>query len=102
MEWGVMYLADIGNSRFHLYDGKEVLHLGIDEALQKYANHRLYYISVNSRYEYSPHWIDLAPYIKLPFNTFEYATIIATNLAVVYLPIEFRYITNAYNATNKR
>ena len=66
MEWSVMYLADIGNSRFHLYDGKEVLHLGIDEALQKYANHRLYYISVNSRYEYSPNWIDLAPYIKLP------------------------------------
>jgi type III pantothenate kinase len=69
-----MYLADIGNSRFHLYDGKEVLHLGIDEALRVYGTQRIYYISVNSRYkkefQANSNWIDLAPYIKIP-NEYE-------------------------------
>ncbi len=40
-------LADIGNSRLHLYDGKEVEHLFIDDAIGRYATERICYISVN-------------------------------------------------------
>ena len=39
--------ADIGNSRIHLYDGKNVIHLLPDEAISQYAAQKVYYISVN-------------------------------------------------------
>ena len=41
-----MLLADIGNTHFHIYHGKEVEHLSYDDAIQKYANSKLCYISV--------------------------------------------------------
>ncbi|SFV90231.1 Pantothenate kinase type III, CoaX-like [hydrothermal vent metagenome] len=44
-------LADIGNSRIHIYDGKEVVHLLPDEAISRYAAQKLYYISVNHHLE---------------------------------------------------
>jgi len=44
-------LADIGNSRIHIYDGKEVVHLLPDEAISRYAAQKLYYISVNQHLE---------------------------------------------------
>jgi len=44
-------LADIGNSRIHIYDGKEVVHLLPDEAISRYASQKLYYISVNHHLE---------------------------------------------------
>ena len=44
-------LADIGNSRVHIYNGKEVFHLLHDEAIERYAKEKLYYISVNHRLE---------------------------------------------------
>lgn len=39
-------LADIGNSYFHIYNGREVEHLNYRNAIEKYRNEKLYYISV--------------------------------------------------------
>jgi len=50
-ELGYQLLADIGNSRIHIYDGKEVVHLLPDEAISRYAAQKLYYISVNHHLE---------------------------------------------------
>ena len=41
-----MLLADIGNTHFHIYNGEIVEHLSYDEAIAKYKNEELYYISV--------------------------------------------------------
>ena len=41
-----MLLADIGNTHFHIYNGKTVEHLLYDDAIVKYKNEELYYISV--------------------------------------------------------
>ncbi|KYJ87085.1 type III pantothenate kinase [Sulfurovum riftiae] len=42
-----MLLADIGNTHFHIYDGKKVEHLPYAEAIGKYRGKSLQYISVN-------------------------------------------------------
>ena len=42
----VMLLADIGNTRIHIYDGKEVIHLSHEEAIEKYSDKKLQYITV--------------------------------------------------------
>jgi len=39
-------LADIGNTHFHIYDGKRVAHLSYVEAIERYANRSMQYISV--------------------------------------------------------
>jgi len=39
-------LADIGNSRIHIYDGKNVVHLSHQEAIKLYADKQLKYITV--------------------------------------------------------
>ncbi len=44
-------LADIGNSYFHIYNGKTVEHLNYDDAIQKYKGTPLKYISVNQKIE---------------------------------------------------
>ena len=41
-----LLLADIGNTHFHIYDGKTVEHLTYDKAIEKYKDKSLYYISV--------------------------------------------------------
>ena len=41
-----MLLADIGNSRVHIYNGDEVVHLSHKEAIEQYANQELKYITV--------------------------------------------------------
>lgn len=41
-----MLLADIGNSRIHIYDGKNVVHLSHQEAIKLYADKQLKYITV--------------------------------------------------------
>jgi len=43
---GNMLLADIGNTYFHIYNGKTVEHLSYASAIKKYKNKRLCYISV--------------------------------------------------------
>jgi len=42
-------LADIGNSYFHIYNGKAVEHLSYDDAIKKYALTKMQYISVKSQ-----------------------------------------------------
>ena len=39
-------LADIGNTRIHIYNGEEVVHLTHDEAIEQYKNQKLKYITV--------------------------------------------------------
>ncbi len=41
-----MLLADIGNSRVHIYNGDEVVHLSHKEAIEQYSNQELKYITV--------------------------------------------------------
>ena len=41
-----MLLADIGNSRVHIYNGDEVVHLSHKEAIEKYGNQEIKYITV--------------------------------------------------------
>ena len=45
MEDGLL-LADIGNTHFHIFNGKNVEHLLYEEAIAKYAREKLCYISV--------------------------------------------------------
>ncbi|MEA3491017.1 MAG: type III pantothenate kinase [Campylobacterota bacterium] len=42
-----MLLADIGNTHTHLYDGREVTHLTHNNAIERYAQKSINYISVN-------------------------------------------------------
>ncbi|CAA6814218.1 MAG: Pantothenate kinase type III, CoaX-like (EC [uncultured Sulfurovum sp.] len=39
-------LADIGNTRIHIYDGSQVIHLTHDEAMEAYQDKHLKYITV--------------------------------------------------------
>jgi type III pantothenate kinase len=39
-------LPDIGNSRIHIYNGKEVIHLSHEEAIKQYKDKKLKYITV--------------------------------------------------------
>lgn len=41
-----MTLVDIGNTHFHIYDGIKVEHLNYMDAIEKYKDENLYYISV--------------------------------------------------------
>jgi type III pantothenate kinase len=41
-----LLLADIGNTHFHIYDGQKVEHLTYKNAIEKYKESALYYISV--------------------------------------------------------
>lgn len=44
-------LADIGNTYFHIYDGERVEHLIYEDAIAKYKERSLYYISVKHALE---------------------------------------------------
>ncbi|MEA2048314.1 MAG: type III pantothenate kinase [Campylobacterota bacterium] len=39
-------LADVGNTHFHIYDGKKIEHLLYDDAIDRFKDQPLYYISV--------------------------------------------------------
>jgi len=64
-----MLLADIGNTRVHIYDGKEVKHYSHDEAIVEYANQELFYITVKHqlkyKLEYLGNWINISSDIVL-------------------------------------
>ncbi len=49
-ESGIL-LADIGNSFVHIYNGNEIVHLSHNDAIKKYAQKPLNYISVNQSLE---------------------------------------------------
>ena len=44
-------LADIGNTHFHIYNGETVEHLSYDDAIEKYQDKQLCYISVKHHLE---------------------------------------------------
>jgi type III pantothenate kinase len=46
-----LLLADIGNTHFHIYDGRQVVHLKYHEAIERYRGKPLKYISVNEEIE---------------------------------------------------
>ena len=62
-------LADIGNSNFHIYDGVKVEHLSYEEAIRKYSNERLCYISVKQQLDSSIEeiatWKNISSQMKL-------------------------------------
>jgi type III pantothenate kinase len=51
MNHATSFLADIGNTHIHLFDGKEILHLPHKEAIEKYAQYSIDYITVNQALE---------------------------------------------------
>ncbi len=64
-----MLLADIGNTRVHLYDGKSVVHLSHEEAIAQYHSAPLLYICVNhaikSRIEQISPWEDISSCLSI-------------------------------------
>jgi len=64
-----MLLADIGNTHFHIYNGETVEHLSYDEAIAKYKNEELCYISVkhqlSSEIEQIKSWKNISSLIKI-------------------------------------
>jgi type III pantothenate kinase len=69
-----MILADIGNSRMHIYDGKEVIHLDHQKGIEQYAHQDLCYITVNHQLKSDlsqlQRWRDISSLIHLP-NEYE-------------------------------
>ena len=63
-------LADIGNSRMHLFDGERVWHLHYDEALARFGDAKVYYISVKQGIEEKlaayPSWENVSHLMELP------------------------------------
>ncbi len=62
-----MLLADIGNSRVHLFDGNNVSHININDMIRLYKDTPVNYISVNSSFvapEGSP-WSDISSLLVL-------------------------------------
>jgi type III pantothenate kinase len=64
-----MLLADIGNTRVHIYDNNRVLHLSHRDAFREYGDREIYYISVNSRLSREikelKNWINISDKIRL-------------------------------------
>ena len=64
-----MLLVDIGNSFFHIFDGSKVEHLSYEDAIRKYSNERLCYISVkqqlDSTIEEIALWENISSQMKL-------------------------------------
>jgi type III pantothenate kinase len=64
-----MLLADIGNSRIHIYNGKDIEHLDYESAFKKYARKKVKYISVQHRLKDKlkelKNWEDISDKIRL-------------------------------------
>ena len=62
-------LADIGNTHFHIYDGKKVAHLSYADAIKKYAQSELCYISVKHQLTdeiaYISQWKNISSLMKI-------------------------------------
>ncbi len=65
----MMILADIGNTRTHIYQNGRVTHLSHEEAIKLYRDKRVYYITVKEGLEESlkelKNWIDISDKIRL-------------------------------------
>ncbi len=64
-----MLLADIGNHHIHIFDGKQVEHLSTQEAITKYGDKEVKYISVRKgiaqELSACPKWIDVSEQIHI-------------------------------------
>ncbi len=64
-----MILADIGNTRVHIYEKGKVIHLSYQEAIDRYQNQDVYYISVKSelkeKLEELNRWVNISDRIIL-------------------------------------
>ena len=60
-----MLLVDIGNTHAHIFDGKQITHIKVEEFEQNYFNKKLFFINVNPKLKVSPLWIDLGSYAYL-------------------------------------
>ena len=64
-----MLLADIGNTRMHIYNGKEVIHLTHQDAIKKYSHKKLKYITVKHQLKEQlasiENWTDISKQIKI-------------------------------------
>ena len=64
-----LLLADIGNSRIHIYDGVTIEHLAYDDAIEKYANKEMCYISVKhtleSKIEHIKSWKNISSFMSI-------------------------------------
>jgi type III pantothenate kinase len=62
-------LADIGNTHFHIYDGKTVEHLKYNNAIDKYRNKVLQYICVKQEIEEKittiKNWKNISSWMKI-------------------------------------
>jgi len=62
-------LADIGNTYFHIYNGRKVEHLSHSDAIEKYKDISLYYISVKEEFSYNissiKRWKNISSSIKI-------------------------------------
>ncbi len=62
-------LADIGNTHFHIYDGKKVEHLTYADAMEKYREKELLYITVkhqlSSQIEEIKNWKNISSFVKI-------------------------------------
>ncbi len=69
-----MLLADIGNTRIHIYDGQKVLHLSHEDAMREYANQQLKYITVKHQLKEQlsslDQWENISKLVKIP-NEYE-------------------------------
>ncbi len=65
-----MLLADVGNSRIHLYDGTQVVHLPYDEAIVRYGKEEVRYICVNphidTRLRNETRWRNVSEKVHIP------------------------------------
>jgi len=64
-----MLLADIGNTHFHIYNGKSVEHLSYEDAIRKFATSQMQYISVKSqldeKIEKISSWENISSYMMI-------------------------------------
>jgi len=62
-------LADIGNTRIHIYNGKEVIHLSHEEAIEQYRDKNVKYITVKHQLHETLNglekWEDISTLIKI-------------------------------------
>jgi len=62
-------LADIGNTHFHIYDGETVEHLSYENAIEKYREKELLFITVKhqltKQIEEIKKWKNISPSIKI-------------------------------------
>ena len=64
-----MLLADIGNTHFHIYNGKSIEHLSYADAIKKYKDQKLCYISVkhqlSSEIEHISKWKNISSLVHI-------------------------------------